>query len=68
MWRVAPLATLIARAFSYLYLRQFSAVFNTNKTLEQKVKASMATLHFIEHSIIIRLSEPHIYIRTDAFT
>ncbi len=32
----------------------------TNKTLEQKVKASMATsLYFIEHSIIIRLSELH---------
>ncbi len=40
-------------------------MFNSNKTLEQKVKASMATsLHreFIEHSIIIRPSEPHIYI------
>ncbi len=36
-------------------------MFNTNKTLEQKVKASMATsLHFIELSIIIRPSEPHI--------
>ncbi len=40
----------------------FPAMFNTNKTLEQKVKASMATLHFIEHYIIIRPSEPHIYI------
>ncbi len=29
----------------------------------------MATsLHFIEHSIIIRPSEPHIYSRSDAFT
>ncbi len=36
-------------------------MFNTNKTLEQKVKARMATsLHFIEHYIIIRPSEPHI--------
>ncbi len=44
-------------------------MFNPNKTLEQKVKASIATsLHFIEHSIIIRPSEPHIYSRTDAFT
>ncbi len=43
-------------------------MFNTNKTLEQKVKASMATsLHFIERSIIIRPSEPHIYSRIDAF-
>ncbi len=40
----------------------FPAMFNTNKTLEQKVKASMATPHFIEHYIIIRPSEPHIYI------
>ncbi len=35
----------------------FSAMFNTNKTLEQKLKVSMATsLHraFIEHYIIIR--------------
>ncbi len=44
-------------------LYSFSAMFNTNKTLEQKVKASMATpLHsaFIWHSIFIRPSEPHI--------
>ncbi len=35
-------------------------MFNTNKTLEQKVKASMATsLHFIEHSIIIRPKGPY---------
>ncbi len=35
-------------------------MFNTNKTLG--VKASMATsLHFIEHSIIIRPSEPDIH-------
>jgi len=43
-------------------------MFNTNKTLEQEVKASMATLHFIELYIIIRPSEPHLYNRTDAFT
>ncbi len=31
---------------------------------------NITSLHraFIEHSIIIRLSEPHLYIRTDAFT
>ncbi len=58
--RITPLATPIARAKEC-----FSAMFNTNKTLEQKVKASMATsLHreFIEHYIIIRLSDPHIFI------
>ncbi len=46
-------------------------MFNTNKTLEQKVKASMATsLHraFIERSVIILPSDPHIYSRTDSFT
>ncbi len=61
---VTPLATPIARACSYPYLRLFSAMFNTNKTIEQKVKASMATsLHraFIERSVIIRPPEPHIY-------
>ncbi len=49
----------------------FSALFNTNKTLEPKVKTSMATsLHsaFIDHYIIIRPSESHIYSWTDAFT
>ncbi len=52
----------------YLYAC-FSAMFNTNKTLQQKVKASMATSrHFIERYIIIRLSEPHVYSRTDVFT
>ncbi len=39
----------IARACSYPYLRLFSAMFNTNKTLEQKVKASHHH-HFIERS------------------
>ncbi len=55
--------------FTSLLLKAvFCFLFNTNKTLEQKVKASMATsLHFIEHSIIIRPSEAHIYSRTDAF-
>ncbi len=46
-------------------------MFNTNKTLEQKVKSSMATsLHraFIEHYIIILPSEPHVYSCTVAFT
>ncbi len=56
-------------------------MFNTIKTLEQKLKASMASLlhrAFIEHSIIIRPSEPHLFIiiplephiysHTDAFT
>ncbi len=45
-------------------------MFNTNKTLEQKVKARMASLlhrAFIEHSIII-LSEPHLYSRTNALS
>ncbi len=48
-----------------------SHMFSTNKTLEQKVKASMATsldIEFIEHFIIIRPSEPHIYSHTDTFT
>ncbi len=43
-------------------------MFNTNKTLEQKVKSSMTTLHFIERSVIIRASEPRAYSQTDAFT
>ncbi len=70
--RVTPLATPIAWACSYPYLRLFFCHFNTNKTLEQKLKASMATtsLHraFIEHSIIIQPSEPHIYSWTYTFT
>ncbi len=47
-------------------------MFNTNKTLEQKVKASMATslrrVVFIEYFINIGLSEPHLYSRTDPIT
>ncbi len=53
-------------------------MFNTNKTLEQKVKTSMQhyLIEFIERSIIIRPSEPHICVYiyiythscTDAFT
>ncbi len=47
-------------------------MFNTNNTLEQKVMASMeSSLHrvaFIEHFIIIGLSEPHLQSRTDAIT
>ncbi len=53
-------------------------MFNTNNTLEQKVKASISTsLHreFIEQHIIIRPSEPDLYIysiyiysQTDTFT
>ncbi len=49
-------------------------MFNTNNTLEQNLKASIATsLHrvgFIEHFIIIGPSEQHILFidETDAFT
>ncbi len=40
-----------------------------DKTLEQKVKASMASsLHFIDQYIIIQSSEPHVYSQTDSFT
>ncbi len=43
----------------------------TQTRLEQKLKASMATSRhraFIEHFIIMRLSELHIYSQTNAFT
>ncbi len=63
--RGAPLATPIAQTCSYPYLRLFLPCLTQNKNLEQKVKASMATsLHrvaFIEHFIIIGLSELHLY-------
>ncbi len=47
----SPLATPITRACIYPYLRLFSAMFNTNNTLKQKMKSGMATsLYFIECS------------------
>ncbi len=54
-----PLAMPIARACSYPYLN-FSAMFISNKTQEQKVKSSMASFWL--------LSEPYIYSQTNAFT